>query len=50
MSFLIFLDELVFRGAADWTDPIVGQLFKGGSWTDFVFRVAYFRVVNVTTY
>jgi hypothetical protein len=44
---LCFLDELIFRDAAYWADPIVRQLLEGCPRLYAMLRVSFFRIVYV---
>jgi hypothetical protein len=39
--------KVAFVEAADRTDPVIGKVFKSGSWGNFSFGVAFHRIVNI---
>jgi hypothetical protein len=41
--------KLIFANATIWANPVIGQVFKGGSGRDILGWISQFRVINVTT-
>jgi len=46
---LVHLLEHVFASATFWANPVVWQVFKSSPWLDSVVRIAFIRVIDVTT-
>ena len=48
MNLLDFL-KLIFANATIWADPVIRQVFKGGSGRNILGWITQFRVIDVTT-
>ena len=46
---LLFYREVVLTNTADGAYPILGDVFKGCSWSDTAIGIAYFWIINITT-
>jgi hypothetical protein len=46
---IIHFFKILFLGAAQGADPVIGQLLKGGSNGDVPLRVAFGRVIDIST-
>lgn len=44
----LFRRKLILGCAANWTDPIFGQLFKSDACLNSRLGVTHFRIINIT--